>query len=144
MKASPSSVMNLMSNDKFAAIYARVSTEDQGKGFSIPTQIDACQQLAQCEGYTIPEAYVLIDERLSGTTLDRPAVRRLRELVTTQAIAAVIVYDPDRLSRNLGHQLLPAEEFERAGMRLLIVSHPPGAGTGGLVVFPDACGARRV
>ena len=28
-----------------AAIYARMSTEDQGKGFSIPTQIDACQKL---------------------------------------------------------------------------------------------------
>jgi hypothetical protein len=28
-----------------AAIYARVSTEDRGKGFSIPTQIDACQKL---------------------------------------------------------------------------------------------------
>jgi len=30
-----------------AAIYARVSTEDQGKGYSIPTQIEACQRLAQ-------------------------------------------------------------------------------------------------
>ena len=31
----------------YAAIYARVSTEDQGKGFSIPTQIEACQKLAE-------------------------------------------------------------------------------------------------
>jgi hypothetical protein len=29
---------------KFAAIYARASTEDQGKGYSIPTQIEACQK----------------------------------------------------------------------------------------------------
>jgi hypothetical protein len=29
-----------------AAIYARVSTEDQGKGFSIPTQIEAGQVMA--------------------------------------------------------------------------------------------------
>jgi len=101
-------------NKPSAAIYVRVSTEDQGKGFSIPTQIEACQKLAEREGYTVPEAHVLIDEGISGTTMDRPALRRLRELVQTQAIVAAIVYDPDRLSRNLGHQLLLAEEFERA------------------------------
>jgi site-specific DNA recombinase len=80
----------------YAAIYARVSTEDQGKGFSIPTQIEACQKLAEREGYTVPETHLLIDEGLSGTTMDRPGLRRLRALVTTKAIAAVIVYDPDR------------------------------------------------
>jgi uncharacterized protein (DUF302 family) len=56
MKSSASSVMHLTSEVRFAAIYARVSTEDQGKGFSIPTQIDACQQLATREGYTVPAA----------------------------------------------------------------------------------------
>jgi hypothetical protein len=30
------------------AIYARVSAEDQGKGFSIPTQIEASQKLGEC------------------------------------------------------------------------------------------------
>jgi hypothetical protein len=55
----------------FAADYARVSTEDQGKGFSIPTQIEARETLAEREGYTVPEAYVLVDEGISGTTMDR-------------------------------------------------------------------------
>jgi site-specific DNA recombinase len=89
---------------RYAAIYARVSTEDQGKGFSIPTQIEACQKLAEHEGYTVPETHVLIDEGISGTILDRPALRRLRELVQTKAIAAAIVYDPDRLARRFALQ----------------------------------------
>jgi site-specific DNA recombinase len=38
--------------------------------------------------------------------MDRAELRKLRNLVNTKAIGAVIVYDPDRLSRNLGHQLL--------------------------------------
>ncbi len=38
MKPLPSQVVNLTSEVKYAAIYARVSTEDQGKGFSIPIQ----------------------------------------------------------------------------------------------------------
>jgi site-specific DNA recombinase len=53
----------------------------------------------------------------------------------SKAIAAAIVYDPDRLSRNLGHQLLLAEEFERAGVKLLIVSHPMEQGSEGWLFF---------
>ena len=39
MKPSSSQAMNLTSDMKYAAVYARVLTEDQGKGFSIPTQV---------------------------------------------------------------------------------------------------------
>jgi site-specific DNA recombinase len=120
---------------RYAAIYARVSTKDQGKGFSIPTQIEACQKLAAHEGYMVPESHVLIDEGISGTTMDRPGLRTLRDLVNSQAITAAVVYDPDRLSRNLGHQLLLAEEFERAGVKLVIVSHPMEQGPEGWLFF---------
>jgi uncharacterized protein (DUF302 family) len=44
-----SRVISLPINAKYATIYARVSTEDQGKGFSIPTQIEVGQKLAQRE-----------------------------------------------------------------------------------------------
>ena len=54
---------------RYATIYARVSTEDQGKGFSIPTQIEACQKLAEREGYTVADGAVLKDEGISGTTM---------------------------------------------------------------------------
>jgi len=124
----------LLINQQIAAIYARVSTEDQGKGYSIATQIEACQALAKREGYTVPESYVLIDD-LSGTTMERPGLRQLRELIQTHAITAIIVYDPDRLSRNLGHQLLLAEELEQAGVTLLIVSHPLERGPEGWLFF---------
>jgi hypothetical protein len=46
---------NITEHSRYAAIYARVSTEDQGKGFSIPTQIEGCQNLAGNGGYTVPE-----------------------------------------------------------------------------------------
>ena len=39
---------------RYAAIYCRVSTETQGQGFSIPTQIEASQQLAAGEGCASP------------------------------------------------------------------------------------------
>jgi DNA invertase Pin-like site-specific DNA recombinase len=58
MKPSFSRAINLTSDAKCAAIYARVLTEDQGKDFSIPTQIDACQKRADREGYTIAYQWV--------------------------------------------------------------------------------------
>jgi site-specific DNA recombinase len=124
-----------LAETKFAAISARVSTEDQGKGYSIPTQIEVCQKLAEWEGYTVAESHVLVDEGLSGTTMDRPGLRQVRDLVNAHAITAVIVIDPGRLSRNLGRQLLLAEEFERAGIKLLIVSYPMEQGPEGWLFF---------
>jgi site-specific DNA recombinase len=135
MNPSFAPVTHLTGDIMGAAISARVSTEDQGKGFSIPTQIDACQQLAAREGYAMPERHVVLDEGLSGTTLDRPGLHRLREPVQSQAIAAVTVMGPDRLSRNLGHQLLLAEALERAGVKLLIVSPPLERGPEGWLFF---------
>jgi site-specific DNA recombinase len=135
MKPSFSQTMISPSDIACAAIYARVSTEDQGKGFSIPTQLDACRKLAEREGYMVSEDYVLIDEGLSATMMDRPGLRTLRDLVNVRAIAAVIIYDPDRLSRNVGHQLLLAKEFEGASVKLVIVSHPMEQGPEGWLFF---------
>jgi site-specific DNA recombinase len=120
---------------RLAAIYARVSTEDQGRGYSIPTQIEACQRLAQQEGYTVPDSQIFVDEGISGTTLDRPALRRLRELVTAQAIAAVIILDPDRLSRKMGKLLVLTDEFQAANILLLCVSHAVEYGPEGMLFF---------
>jgi len=120
---------------KIAAIYARVSKEDQGKGYSIPTQIEACQALAQREGYTVPATHIFVDEGISGTTLDRPALRRVRELVTSQAIAALIILDPDRLSRKMGKLLVLTDELQAANIPLLCVSHPVEYGPEGTLFF---------
>src|SRR5438132_201343 len=107
-----------------AAIYARVSTQDQAdKGYSLPTQIEACQQLAQHAGYTVLESHIFVDD-YTGTSLNRPQFTRLRDMVRNGLVQAVIVYDLDRLSRKLAHQLLLSEEFEQAGVVLRIVTMP--------------------
>ena len=68
---------------RYAAIYARVSTEDQARGYSLPSQIEACQKLAEHEGYRVPESYAFSDD-VTGVQLDRPGLRKLRELVQTK------------------------------------------------------------
>jgi site-specific DNA recombinase len=112
-----------------AAIYARVSTTEQAdKGYSLQTQIESCQTMAQQEGYTVPDTHVFIDD-YTGTSLNRPQFKHLRDLVHQRLVQAVFVHDLDRLSRKLAHQLLLSEEFEQAGVALRIVTMPEGAKT---------------
>lgn len=116
-------VPEMTSQLPFAAIYCRISGEDQSV-FSLQTQREACLALATQRGYAVLEEYVLVDNGVSGSTLERPALRHLRELVQQQIIGAVICLDPDRLSRNLGHLILLEEEAARRGVKLLYVYFP--------------------
>ncbi|MGI6642165.1 MAG: recombinase family protein [Limnochordia bacterium] len=99
-------------------IYVRVSTEDQAvRGYSIPGQIRECKALAGQK-----PAIIFADEGLSGDSLDRPALAKLRQAVREGKIKEVICLDPDRLSRKLLNQLLLTDEFDRHGVRLRFVN----------------------
>ena len=95
---------------KRAAIYARVSTDEQTKGYSLNTQVDACHRYAEERDYKIIETY---KEDYSGATLDRPELDKLRDAISTNQIDVVIVYDIDRLARKNAYQVLIEEEFHR-------------------------------
>ena len=128
-KTTPQSLPSTPQGQPLAAIYARVSTQEQAdKGYSLPTQIDACLETAQQHGYRVPESHIFRDD-YTGTSLNRPHLAKLRDLVRQRLVHAVIVYDLDRLSRKLAHQLLLTEEFEQAAVVLHIVSMPHGART---------------
>lgn len=104
-----------------AAVYTRVSTEDQARhGYSLGAQVEACRERATALGAT--EVQVFADEGVSGALLSRPSLTALRDAVAARSVDMVVVWDPDRLSRNLSHQLLITEEIERAKVRLEFVN----------------------
>jgi site-specific DNA recombinase len=104
-----------------AAIYVRVSTEDQARhGYSLSAQVEACRGRAAALGAT--EMLAFSDEGVSGALLVRPGLDGLREAVRERRVELVVLWDPDRLSRNLSHQLLLTEEIERARIRLEFVN----------------------
>jgi site-specific DNA recombinase len=63
-----------------------------------------------------------VDDGYSGTDWERPALNLLCEAVAAGHIDVVLVYDTDRLARNLGHQLALAESFEKAQVGLEFVT----------------------
>jgi site-specific DNA recombinase len=105
---------------KRAAIYARVSTDEQAeKGFSLPSQIEGCKRYAVDHDL---EVIADITDDYTGTKLDRPGLDKLRGFISRGEINAVIVYTSDRWSRKLAHLLILREEMERAGIELHFVN----------------------
>ena len=96
---------------KVALIYARVSTQEQSKGYSLNTQVEACQRFANEHGYSVLDTFT---DDYSGAALDRPELNRLREYINAKKVDAVIVYDIDRLARKSVYQMLIEEEFHKS------------------------------
>ncbi|MBA7560944.1 MAG: hypothetical protein GH159_00135 [Dehalococcoidia bacterium] len=103
-----------------AAIYCRVSTEDQEKeGTSLQTQLEACLDYCQQKGYTVTHQF---SEAYSGLTLDRPKLNELRDLIRTGDIDVIVIYCLDRLSRDPTHGVILTQELEKFNVTLEAVT----------------------
>lgn len=105
------------------ALYARVSDPKEKRG-TIESQIEALDSYAKEHGHTVVPSYVCRD-RYTGTELARPELDRLRDGAQAGAFEAVLVHDPDRLSRKYAYQILIVEEFERLGIPIIFLEQPP-------------------
>jgi site-specific DNA recombinase len=106
---------------KIAAFYSRISLEEQSE-YSLASQTRAMAKLAKEEGFTTAPELQFVDDGYLGGEIDRPALTRLRKAVRSGAIQFVIVYDLDRLSRELAHLLILVDEFEKYAVKLVIVN----------------------
>ena len=109
---------------KAAAIYARVSSEQQKEENTIASQTAALVEFAREQGYSVPGEWVIEDEGFSGASLLRPGLERLRDLAAEGHIQAVLIHSPDRLSRKYAYQVLLTEEFARHGVETIFLKAP--------------------
>jgi len=111
---------------KASATYARVSSDKQKEDQTIASQTAALKAFAKAEGYVVPDEWVFEDEGYSGKVLTRPGLERIRDLAAEGEIEAVLVYSPDRLSRNYAYQTLLIEELARRGVEVVFIKSPKG------------------
>ena len=109
-----------------AALYARVSGEQQAAAHTIESQIAALSERAKTDGETVPPERQFLDDGYSGATLIRPAMERLRDLAAVGGIDRVYVHSPDRLARKYAYQVLLIEELRRAGVENVFLNRPLG------------------
>ncbi len=106
-----------------AALYARVSTDQQEKEATIQGQVEALRKYAHDKGYQIAVEY--IDDGPSGAKLARPGLDKLRDGLDSGEFDVVLFHSPDRLARKALYQGLVLEEREKAGSQVR-VPKPPG------------------
>ena len=111
---------------RMAAIYARVSSEQQREENTIASQTASLIEFARSHDLEVPAEWVFEDEGYSGATLERPGLERVRDLAAEGQIQVVLAYSPDRLSRKYAYQILLIEEFARHGVETLFVKAPQG------------------
>src|SRR6266436_5323072 len=112
---------------RMAAIYARVSSEQQREEHTIASQTAALVEFATSHDLEVPKEWVFEDEGYSGATLERPGLERVRDLAAEGQIQVVLAYAPDRMSRKYAYQILLIEEFARHGVETLFVKAPQSA-----------------
>jgi DNA invertase Pin-like site-specific DNA recombinase len=95
-----------------AAIYTRVSTEDQAKeGFSLDAQLEKLRAYCTARGWNIAGEY--IDEGFSGRKTKRPAYTRMMEDI--EQWDALLVIKMDRIHRNSKNFMLMMEDLSKKG-----------------------------
>src|ERR1700736_500230 len=112
---------------RMAAIYARVSSEQQREEKTSASQTAALIEFAKSRDLEVPREWVFEDEGYSGATLERPGLERVRDLAAEGQIQVVLVYSPDRLSRKYAYQILLIEELARHGVETRFLNAPQTA-----------------
>lgn len=113
-----------------AAIYARVSTEEQKKhGVSLDAQVARCLLYAQTIGITVIHSGV---EGESAKDTDRPELQVILSMVAKKKIQHLLVVKLDRLSRETEDAIRLGKMLSKKGVTLHLVAE------GGPVDLSDA------
>src|SRR3989344_6776603 len=111
----------MATQDSIAAIYVRVSTEEQAKeGISLDAQIDRCKAFCKARGWSIYNVYT--DAGYSAGTLTRPALKALFNDVEAKKFSVLLVYKIDRFSRKLKDLISVLEDLKLKGVNFTSVS----------------------
>ena len=89
------SSMTISPSNTNAVIYARISTKEQEKGYSLDTQIQGCTDFAEKNGFNIIS--VLSETRRAGEMKNQ---RKLLQILENHSNIQLIAFCMDRFSRN--------------------------------------------
>lgn len=99
------------------AIYARVSTEGQAERQTIESQLTACREHAERQGYEVVGEFK--DDGVSGAIPfeERPEGGRLLDAARSGRFGLVLLTTVDRLGRDTAEGIIALRKLEKAGAR---------------------------
>lgn len=98
-----------------AAIYARVSTSNNGQDPTMQTR--ELREYCERRGWAVADEF--IDAGVSGSKESRPALNRLLADAKRRKFDAVLVYRYDRFARSLRHLVNALAEFDALGIHFV-------------------------
>jgi DNA invertase Pin-like site-specific DNA recombinase len=101
-----------------AALYARVSTANQGQDSSMQTR--ELREYCKRRGWELASEY--IDDGISGTKDSRPELNKLMAAAHRRHFDAVVVWRFDRFARSVSHLLRALEHFKALGIEFVSLS----------------------
>ncbi|MEZ6127021.1 MAG: recombinase family protein [Planctomycetaceae bacterium] len=110
-----------------AAIYARVSSDAQAQEQTIASQVADLRRQVDQDKLTLVEANCFLDDGVSGSTLKRPALERLRDAAYVGSFQRLYVHSPDRLARKYAYQVLLVDELQKHGIEIVFLNRAIGA-----------------
>jgi site-specific DNA recombinase len=112
--------------DVQVALYARVSSEQQAEAKTIESQIAEIRTRITADGFDLANVLEFVDNGYSGSTLIRPALERLRDVVAAGGMDRLYVHCPDRFARNYAYQVLLLDELNQQGVEVIFLNRPLG------------------
>jgi site-specific DNA recombinase len=105
-----------------AALYCRVSTEEQREGQTIESQIAEIEKFATERNWLVIGRYK--DDGWSGSLIARPELDRLRDDASKGLFEIVLINDVDRLARDVTHLGVIKRDLERNNVRVIFRKLP--------------------
>ena len=101
-----------------AAIYIRVSSDDQKKGYGPQMQLEETKEAAiDRDGCAVREDHIINDSK-SGATDNRPGWKRIRELARKREIDVIYFWKLDRMMRDEHYFFANEKELQDQGVGL--------------------------
>jgi DNA invertase Pin-like site-specific DNA recombinase len=75
------------------------------------------ERVAQ-DGHALDDDLCFLDDGVSGSTLLRPALERLRDTAYVGNFQKLYVHSPDRLARRYAYQVLLVDELQKHGVEI--------------------------
>jgi len=106
------------------ALYARVSTMHQTQTQTLDQQLERLKAHVQEQSWSLDDKHIFRDDGLSGASLNRPGLDRLRDTVRFGEVDYILMTAPDRLARNYVHQMILLDEWARFGCQVQFLDRP--------------------
>ncbi|MFC1590404.1 recombinase family protein [Candidatus Omnitrophota bacterium] len=103
------------------AIYARYSSENQSEK-SIDDQVRVCRDYIRTHDMSVEDRHIYVDEAISGSIVNRPALQSLQMAAENKEFEAVVVDDLSRLSRSNHQMLTMVLKFNYLQIKIVSVS----------------------